>query len=148
MYRININGQDHDVDVDGETPLLWVLRDILGLTGTKYGCGIKVCAACTVLVNGEPEKSCGFSVAEAVGTSVTTIEGLSPDRSHVLQQAWIAEQVPQCGFCQSGMLLAASALMTEYPNPSDSRINDKMDNICVCGTYQRIRAAIHRAAEG
>src|SRR6185503_7233 len=128
--------------------LLWVLRDELGLTGTKYGCGIEVCGACTVLINGEAERSCDIELKEVVGRQVTTIEGLSPDRSHPLQKAWIAEQVPQCGYCQSGMLMAAAALIQRNPNPSDAEIDSAMQNICICGTYQRVRAAIHRAVKG
>ena len=142
------NGQDHQVNVDPTTPLLWVLRDVLQMTGTKYGCGIEICAACTVLLDGGAEKSCNMEVREAVGRRITTIEGLSPDRTHVLQKAWIAEQVPQCGYCQSGMLMAAASLLTDNPHPSDAEIDGAMQNICVCGTYQRVRAAIHRAANG
>lgn len=146
MITLNVNGQDYEVDVPGTTPLLWVLRDVLHLTGTKYGCGIEICGACTVLLNGEPEKACHFEVKEAVGKRITTIEGLSSDGSHPLQLAWIAEQVPQCGYCQSGMIMKAAALLREHPHPSDSQIDSAMKNICVCGTYQRVRAAIHRAA--
>ena len=127
-------------------PLLWALRDVLGLTGTKYGCGIEVCGACTVLLGGEAERSCATDVGEAAQRPVTTIEGLSANGTHPLQQAWIAEQVPQCGYCQSGMIMAAVQLLRDNPHPSDADIDDAMDNICVCGTYQRIRAAIHRAA--
>ena len=148
MIALNINGQSYQVDVPAGTPLLWILRDILGLTGTKYGCGIEICGACTVLVNNQAEKSCDYTVGEAAGKQITTIEGLSPDGSHPLQHAWIAEQVPQCGYCQSGMIMRAAALLREHPNPSDSDISGAMKNICVCGTYQRIRAAIHRAASG
>lgn len=147
MITLNVNGKKYQVNVDRGTPLLWVLRDILQLTGTKYGCGIEVCGACTVLVDGEAEKSCDMEVGEAAGRKITTIEGLSPDRSHPLQKAWIEEQVPQCGYCQSGMLLKAAALLRENPNPSDAQIDAAMGNICICGTYQRIRAAIHRAAK-
>lgn len=145
---LNVNGKNYTITADPSTPLLWVLRDILHLTGTKYGCGIEVCGACTVLVDGEPEKSCDMEVKEAVGRKITTIEGLSPNRTHPLQMAWIAEQVPQCGYCQSGMLLAASALLKQNPHPTDAQIDGAIRNICVCGTYQRIRAAIHRAANG
>lgn len=145
MITLNVNGVVHQVDVDLDTPLLWVLRDHLGLTGTKFGCGIEVCGACTVLLDNEAEKTCEMSVSEAQGRTVTTIEGLSAIMAP-LQQAWIEEQVPQCGYCQSGMLMAAAALLREHPNPSDSEINGAMNNICVCGTYQRVRAAIHRAA--
>ena len=145
MITLNVNGVVHQVDVDLDTPLLWVLRDHLGLTGTKFGCGIEVCGACTVLLDNQAEKTCEMSVSEAQGRSVTTIEGLSAIMAP-LQQAWIDEQVPQCGYCQSGMLMAAAALLREHPNPSDAEINGAMNNICVCGTYQRVRAAIHRAA--
>lgn len=148
MYTLNVNGEDYQVEVSGSTPLLWVLRDILHLTGTKFGCGISVCRACTVLVNGQREKSCDYEVKEAEGKSILTIEGLSPDGTHPLQQAWIAEQVPQCGYCQSGMLMAAAELLAEHPHPTDSQIDSKIKNICICGTYGRIRAAIHRAANG
>jgi isoquinoline 1-oxidoreductase subunit alpha len=145
VITLNVNGVVHQVDVDPDTPLLWVLRDHLGLTGTKFGCGIEVCGACTVLLNNEAEKTCEMSVSAAQGRTVTTIEGLAAIMAP-LQQAWIEEQVPQCGYCQSGMLMAAAALLREHPNPSDSEINGAMNNICVCGTYQRVRAAIHRAA--
>ena len=148
MMTLNVNGKNYQVDVDPSTPLLWVLRDVLQLTGTKYGCGIEICAACTVLINGEAEKSCDLEVKEAVGKAITTIEGLSPNRTHPLQQAWIDEQVPQCGYCQSGMLMAAVALLKQNPNPSDADIDGEIQNICICGTYQRVRAAIHRAAQG
>jgi len=126
---------------------LWVLRDYLGLTGTKYGCGIEVCGACTVLVDGEAEKSCDMDAGEAAGKNITTIEGLSPDSTHPVQKAWVAEQVPQCGYCQSGMILSAVALLRSKQNPTDAEI-DRINNICVCGTYQRDRKAIHRAAKG
>jgi isoquinoline 1-oxidoreductase alpha subunit len=147
MITLNVNGIDHQVDVPSGTPLLWVLRDTLGLTGTKYGCGIEECGACTVLIDGQAQRTCEMSASEAVGRAIVTIEGLSPDRSHPLQKAWIAEQVPQCGYCQSGMIMRAVALLNEHPHPNDSDINE-IDNICVCGTYQRIRAAIKRAANG
>ncbi|HSE12537.1 MAG TPA: (2Fe-2S)-binding protein [Rudaea sp.] len=148
MMSLNVNGVTHQVDVDPNTPLLWVLRDVLGLTGTKYGCGIEECGACTVLMDGQAERTCDTDVSEAVGRTIVTIEGLSPDRSHPLQKAWLAEQVPQCGYCQSGMIMAAAALLQQNPNPTDADINDAVDNICACGTYQRVRAAIHRAANG
>ncbi|MEP6809969.1 MAG: (2Fe-2S)-binding protein [Chthoniobacterales bacterium] len=148
MFTLTVNGQSFQVNVPGDTPLLWVLRDIIGLTGTKYGCGIEVCGACTVMINGQAEKTCEYDVSSAVGKTITTIEGLSPDgASHPLQQAWIAEQVPQCGYCQSGMIMAAAALLNQHPHPTDSDINE-IQNVCICGTYQRIRAAIHRAANG
>ncbi len=148
MPTLNVNGQNYTVDTPSGTPLLWVLRDFLGFTGTKYGCGIEVCGACAVLVDGEVEKSCDMEVGEAVGKKITTIEGLSPDNSHPVQLAWIAEQVPQCGYCQSGMILSAVSLLRTKPNPTDSDIDRAMNNICVCGTYQRVRKAIHRAAKG
>ncbi len=147
MMTLNVNGKNYQVNVDPTTPLLWVLRDALHLTGTKYGCGIEVCAACTVLIDGEANKTCQLEVKEVVGRAITTIEGLSPNRSHPLQQAWIQEQAPQCGYCQSGMLMAAAALLNQNPSPSDADI-DGLENICICGTYQRVRAAIHRAAPG
>ncbi len=145
MITLNVNGVVHQLNVDANTPLLWVLRDHLGLTGTKFGCGIEVCGACTVLLDNEAEKTCEMSVSEAQGRNIRTIEGLSAIMAP-LQQAWIEEQVPQCGYCQSGMLMAAAALLSQHANPSDSEINGAMNNICVCGTYQRVRAAIHRAA--
>lgn len=148
MMTLKVNGRSYQVDADPTTPLLWVLRDILGLTGTKYGCGIERCGACTVLVGGEPEKSCHLELKEVQGRNVTTIEGLSPDGTHPLQEAWIEEQVPQCGFCQSGMIMKAAALLRENPDPTDAEIDRAMGNICACGTYQRIRAAIHRASRG
>ncbi len=148
MLTLNVNGQPYTVNAPNETPLLWVLRDYLGLTGTKYGCGIEVCGACTVLVDGEAEKSCDMNVGEAVGKRITTIEGLSVDSSHPVQKAWVAEQVPQCGFCQSGMILKAVSLLRGNANPTDAQIDSAMNNICVCGTYQRVRKAIHRAAKG
>ncbi len=147
MISITVNGKNYDCASPPTTPLLWVLRDELGLTGTKYGCGIEVCGACTVIVNGEAERSCDLELKEVAGRSITTIEGLSPDRSHPLQKAWIDLQVPQCGYCQSGMLMAAAALLKQNPNPTDADING-ISNVCVCGTYQRIRAAIHQAAKG
>jgi isoquinoline 1-oxidoreductase alpha subunit len=144
---LTVNNRQYPVNVDSGTPLLWVLRDEIGLTGTKYGCGIEVCGACTVLVNGEPEKSCDMSVNEAVGKKITTIEGLSADRSHPVQKAWLDLQVPQCGYCQSGMILKVAALLSKTKNPTDAQIDNAIGNICVCGTYQRIRAAIHSAAK-
>jgi isoquinoline 1-oxidoreductase alpha subunit len=145
-YTINVNGTDHTVDVDGDTPLLWVLRDALAMTGTKFGCGIAACGACTVHLDGVATRSCSLTI-DSVGTSaITTIEGLSPDRSHKVQQAWIAEEVPQCGYCQSGMIMAAAALLAQTPSPTDAEIDEAMTNICRCGTYNRVRSAIHRAA--
>ena len=146
MPTIKVNGQTHTVDVDPSMPLLWVLRDVLGLTGTKYGCGIEQCGACTVLIDGEAERSCDETIADAHGSSITTIEGLSPDGTHPVQQAWLTEQVPQCGYCQSGMIMAAVQLLRRHQKPTDAQIDAAMSNICVCGTYQRVRAAIHRAA--
>ena len=144
-----VNGRSQAVDVAPDTPLLWVLRDTLGYTGTKYGCGMSQCGACTVHVDGVATRSCVTPVGTVTGKKITTIEGLSPDRSHPLQQAWIAEQVPQCGYCQSGMLMSASALLTKKPKPTDADIDDALGgHICRCGTYQRIRRAVHRVAEG
>ena len=141
-----INGKPARVDVSRDTPLLWVIRDNLNLTGTKYGCGMALCGACTVHVDGKPVRSCVTRVSDIVGKRVTTIEGLSPDGNHALQKAWIAEQVPQCGYCQSGQLMAAAALLASNRKPTDAEIDAAMSgNICRCGTYQRIRRAIHRA---
>lgn len=143
---ITVNGVSHTVTCDSTTPLLWVLRDIIGLTGTKFGCGIEQCYACTVFLNGSAEKSCDVDMIEiANGTAITTIEGLSPTSTHRVQQAWIAEQVPQCGWCQSGAIMRAVDLLNRIPNPSDSDIDSAMKNICACGTYPRMRAAIHTA---
>lgn len=145
--EIQVNGAVMRVDMAPETPLLWVLRDGLGLTGTKYGCGIGQCGACTVLVNGEPTKSCITPVSAVVGGAVLTIEGLSPDRSHPVQRAWIAEEVPQCGYCQSGQILTAAALLARHPRPTDRQIDTAMSAVlCRCGTYPRIRRAVRRAA--
>jgi isoquinoline 1-oxidoreductase alpha subunit len=142
-----VNGKRHPVDVAPETPLLWVLRDTLGLTGTKYGCGIAQCGACTVLLDGEAVRSCQVAARDAAGHRVTTIEGLSPDGSHPVQRAWVAEEVPQCGYCQSGQIVAAVALLSRKPVPSDADIDAAMSGIlCRCGTYGRIRRAIRRAA--
>jgi isoquinoline 1-oxidoreductase subunit alpha len=146
LYTLNVNGSPRHVDVDDDTPLLWVLRDALGLTGTKFGCGISICGACTVHVDGKPTRSCVLPISAVGSASITTIESLSADRSHPLQQAWIAEQVPQCGYCQSGMLMAAAALLRSKPQPSDADIDDAMTNLCRCGTYNRVRRAIKRAA--
>lgn len=146
--QLTVNGKSHEVDVPAETPLLWVLRDTLGLTGTKYGCGIAQCGACTVHVDGEAVRSCIVPIAAANGKKVTTIEGLSADGSHPVQKAWVADQVPQCGFCQSGQIMQAAALLARNPNPADSEIDLAMQgNLCRCGTYQRIRSAIHAAAQ-
>jgi isoquinoline 1-oxidoreductase subunit alpha len=142
-----VNGASKTVDVDLDTPLLWVLRDTLNLTGTKYGCGIAQCGACTVHVNGEPQRSCSLPISAAANKKITTIEGLSADRSHSVQQAWIAEQVPQCGYCQSGQIMTAVALLRKKPNPTAADVDTGMShNICRCGTAQRIRKAVLRAA--
>jgi isoquinoline 1-oxidoreductase subunit alpha len=144
-----VNGQSHSVDVDPKTPLLWVLRDTLNMTGTKYGCGIAACGACTVHIDGEQARACVYPVASVAGKKVTTIEGLSTDRGHPVQQAWIAEQVPQCGYCQSGQIMTAVAFLKKNPHPSAAEVDEGMsNNICRCGTQQRMRAAILRAAGG
>jgi len=148
MIKLTVNSRILETDADPQTPLLWVLRDHLGLTGTKFGCGKALCGACTVHIDGAPVRSCSVPLAALDGKSVTTIEGLPPDRSHVLQKAWIEFDVPQCGYCQSGQLMSAAALLRTNPHPSDADIDAAMaGNICRCGTYPRIRAAIHRAAE-
>jgi isoquinoline 1-oxidoreductase alpha subunit len=147
MTTLRVNGDVRQVDVDVDTPLLWVLRENLGLTGTKFGCGLGLCGACTVHVDGQPVRSCSVPVSQVKG-HVVTIEGLSRTRSHPVQQAWIAEQVPQCGYCQSGMIMAAAALLKKTPRPTDAQIDEAMTNICRCGTYQRVRKAIHVAAVG
>ena len=144
---IDVNGKTIEVDADSSTPLLWVLRDHLGMTGTKFGCGIAQCGACTVHIDGRPTRSCQFPLSAATGRKIVTIEGLSPDSSHPLQKLWIEMNVPQCGYCQSGMLMAAAALLTQIPQPTDDDIDQYVSNICRCGTYPRVRAAIHRAAE-
>ncbi len=145
--QLNINGESRNANADASTPLLWVLRDEMNLTGTKFGCGIAACGACTVHVNGQAVRSCVTPASAVVGQKITTIESLgTSDKLHPLQAAWIAEQVPQCGYCQSGMLMAAAALLAQNPQPSDADINAAMTNLCRCGTYQRVRAAIHRAA--
>ena len=145
---LNVNKTSYTVDVEAETPLLWVLRDTIGLTGTKYGCGIAKCGACTVHIDGQAVRSCNTKVSDAVGKGITTIEGLSTDSKHPVQVAWSEIGVPQCGFCQSGQIMAAAALLTKRPRPTDAEIDVEMDgNMCRCGTYLRIRAAIHRAAE-
>jgi len=145
---LTINGEPKSFDAPPDMPLLWVLRDILGMTGTKFGCGIAQCGACTVHLDGRPVRSCSTAVSRASGREITTIEGLSPDRSHPLQRAWIEIEVPQCGYCQSGQIMSAAALLEKNPNPVDEDINRAMSgNICRCGTYQRVRAAIKSAAE-
>jgi aerobic-type carbon monoxide dehydrogenase small subunit (CoxS/CutS family) len=145
--ELNINGRVQSVDVEPEMPLLWVLRDTLGMTGTKYGCGIALCGACTVHVDGAPVRSCTTPVADVAGKRIVTIEGLSSDGSHPVQQAWVEHQVPQCGYCQSGQIMAVAALLAQNRNPSDADIDGAITNICRCGTYQRMRAAIHAAAK-
>jgi len=147
QIRLNVNGGTREVDVDPTTPLLWVLRDHLGMTGTKFGCGIAMCGACTVHLNGTATRSCRVPVEAAAGTQITTIEGLAPDATHPLQQVWLELNVPQCGYCQAGMLMAAAALLKTQPKPTDADIDAAITNICRCGTYPRVRAAIHRAAE-
>jgi isoquinoline 1-oxidoreductase alpha subunit len=146
MVKLNVNGRDETVDVDPDTPLLWVLRDTLGLTGTKYGCGIAQCGACTVHVEGQAVRACVTPVGTIEGQKVVTIEGLSPDGRHPVQQAWLESEVPQCGYCQTGMIMATAALLQEKPKPSDADIDEAITNICRCGTYVRIRQAIHLAA--
>ncbi len=144
--RLNVNGDDIEVEVDPDTPLLWVLRDNLNMTGTKYGCGIGACGACTVLMNGHPVKSCSTIAEASQGYNIVTIEGISDDASHPVQQAWIDEDVPQCGYCQSGQIMTAIALLNDKSNPTDEDINAAMTNICRCGTYSRIRKAIKKVA--
>ena len=146
MVKLVINGTPREIDADPQTPLLWAIRDHAGLTGTKFGCGAALCGACTVHVEGRAVRSCSLPLAEAEGKRITTIEGLSPDWSHPLQRAWIAEQVPQCGYCQPGMIMAAAALLAEIQKPTDADIDQAITNICRCGTYARIRKAIHAAA--
>ena len=146
MIALTVNGKAYSLDVESETPLLWVIRDELGMTGTKFGCGIAQCGACTVHVDGEAVRSCSIQVGDVANKSITTIEGLSPDAKHPVQQAWLAEDVPQCGYCQSGQIMAAVAFLTEHPKPTDADIDANLTNICRCGTYVRIRSAIHRAA--
>jgi isoquinoline 1-oxidoreductase subunit alpha len=148
MIGLSVNGEIHNVDVEDDTPLLWVLRDTIGLTGTKYGCGIAQCGACTVLIDGAPMRSCQVAVGRLGGRAVTTIEALAQNGTlHPVQQAWIDLDVPQCGYCQSGMMMAAVALLRRKPKPSDADIDAAITNICRCGTYQRVRAAIHAAAK-
>ncbi|MEW6450079.1 MAG: (2Fe-2S)-binding protein [Pseudomonadota bacterium] len=147
MARLNINGKDYDVDVDPNTPLLWAIRENVGLTGTKYGCGIAQCGACTVHIDGVATRSCSFPVSGAVGTKITTIEGLAQNGVlHKVQQAWIDHDVPQCGYCQSGQIMAVVELLKNKPKPTDADIDREITNICRCGTFQQIRAAIHAAA--
>ena len=147
--KLRVNGTDHTVDVDPEMPLLWVLRDVLGLTGTRYGCGEALCGTCTVHLDGRAVRSCVTPVRRVEGHAVTTIEGLAPDAGHPLQQAWLELRVPQCGYCQAGQLMTAAALLAVKPRPSEAEVEASMaGNLCRCGTYPRIRAAIHRAAKG
>jgi isoquinoline 1-oxidoreductase alpha subunit len=147
MPKLTINGSSHDIDVDPDTPLLWVIREWIGLTGTKYGCGIAQCGACTVHIDGVATRSCSFPVGAAAGAQIVTIEGLAVD-GHLtkVQRAWLDHDVPQCGYCQSGMIMAVAALLTEKPNPTDAEIDKAITNICRCGTYQQIREAVHAAA--
>jgi isoquinoline 1-oxidoreductase subunit alpha len=148
MLSLTVNGKQYQVDVPVDTPLLWVIRDSIGLTGTKYGCGKALCGACTVHLDGHAVRSCVTPFSAVVGKEIVTIEGLSPDRKHPVQEAWIAEDVPQCGYCQSGQIMSAAALLAANPKPSDADIDQAMSaNLCRCGTYQRIRQAIHRAAQ-
>jgi isoquinoline 1-oxidoreductase subunit alpha len=148
MPRLTVNGKSHDVDADPSTPLLWVLREQVGLTGTKYGCGIAQCGACTVHLDGSAVRSCGVLVSEAAGKQITTIEGLATNGALTkVQQAWVDNDVPQCGYCQSGMIMAVTALLKEKPQPTDADIDDAITNICRCGTFQQVREAIHTAAK-
>jgi len=148
VFSLDVNGARRTADAQADTPLLWVLRDALGLTGTKYGCGIGQCGACTVLLDGAAVRSCAVTVKDAVGHRIVTIEGLSPDAGHPVQRAWVAEEVPQCGYCQSGQILAAAALLARTPLPTDKQVDDALAGVlCVCGSYNRIRSAVRRAAE-
>jgi isoquinoline 1-oxidoreductase alpha subunit len=147
MMTLTINGTPHDIDLEPDTPLLWALRDAVGLTGTKFGCGIAQCGACTVHINGRAMRSCSVPIGTLAGASIVTIEGLSPDGKHPVQQAWLAEDVPQCGYCQSGQIMAAVAFLKQHPAPTDAEIDANITNICRCGTYERLRRAIHRAAD-
>jgi isoquinoline 1-oxidoreductase alpha subunit len=149
MARITINGTTHDIDADADTPLLWVIREHVGLTGTKYGCGIAQCGACTVHIDGEAVRSCSVTLDSIrPDQKIVTIEGLSPDASHPVQKAWLTHDVPQCGYCQSGMIMAVAAFLKDNPKPTDADIDAAITNICRCGTFQRVRAAIHTAANG
>ena len=148
MIRLTINGKTHNVDVDPNTPLLWAIREQVGLTGTKYGCGVAQCGACTVHIDGSPIRSCSIPAGAAAGRKITTIEGLASGNTlHKVQKAWIEHEVPQCGYCQSGMIMAAAALLKAKPKPTDADIDAAMTNICRCGTFQQVRAAIHSAAK-
>ena len=146
MYTLNVNGKNHRIDAENEMPLLWVIREEIGLTGTKFGCGIAQCGACTVYLEGTPVRSCSIPGSAVANQAITTIEGLSANATHPIQQAWAKLDVPQCGYCQSGQIMAAAALLKAKPKPTDQDIDEAMSNICRCGTYQRIRAAIHLAA--
>ena len=146
-FKITVNGRPATVDVPGDMPLLWVIREVLNLPGTKYGCGMSLCGACTVHVNGEATRACGTSISEVAGKQITTIEGLSSNGNHPLQKAWMEIDVPQCGYCQAGQIMSAAGLLKKYPKPTDAQIDSAMDgNLCRCGTYLRIREAIHKAA--
>jgi isoquinoline 1-oxidoreductase alpha subunit len=147
MIRFDVNGTTHSVDVEGEMPLLWVLRDELKLAGTKYGCGIAQCGACTVLVDGQPVRSCVAPASSVAGKKIVTIEGLGPKGLNAVQKAWVEKSVPQCGYCQSGMIMAATALLAKTPMPTDAQIDEAMTNLCRCGTYARVKDAIHAAAK-
>jgi isoquinoline 1-oxidoreductase alpha subunit len=148
MIRLTINGKAHAIDVEPDTPLLWAIREQVGLTGTKYGCGVAQCGACTVHLDGEPVRSCAVPVSAAAGKKITTIEGLAASgKLNKVQQAWLAHDVPQCGYCQSGMIMAATALLAKTPNPTDAQIDAAVTNICRCGTFQQVREAIHAAAK-
>jgi isoquinoline 1-oxidoreductase subunit alpha len=147
MITLTVNGTQHELNLEPDTPLLWALRDEVGLTGTKFGCGIAQCGACTVHINGVAMRSCSVPIARLEGANITTIEGLSPDAKHPVQQAWIAEDVPQCGYCQSGQIMATAAFLKTHPAPTDAEIDANITNICRCGTYERLRRAIHRAAD-
>lgn len=146
MITFTVNGQTRQIDLEDDTPLLWALRDVLGLTGTKFGCGVAQCGACTVHINGQPMRSCSVPIGTLAGADITTIEGLSLDSSHPVQKAWIEEDVPQCGYCQSGQIMSTVAFLKNNPAPSDADIDAAITNICRCGTYERMRRAIHRAA--
>jgi isoquinoline 1-oxidoreductase alpha subunit len=147
MITLTVNGTQHQIDLEPDTPLLWALRDVVGVNGTKYGCGIAQCGACTVHINGAAMRSCSVAIATLEGANITTIEGLSPDGTHPVQQAWIAEDVPQCGYCQSGQIMATVSFLKTHPTPTDAEIDANITNICRCGTYERLRRAIHRAAQ-
>ena len=148
MPTLEVNGNNYEINADPSTPILWLIRDVCGLKGTKYGCGIGICGACTVLVAGVPRRSCNINMSDIGTSAITTIEGLSPNGTNALQLAWVAQQVPQCGFCQPGQILQATQLIANGNIPTDAQINYTMNNICVCGTYTRMRAAIHQAAGG